>query len=943
MVAVLYEREEAVEAIGRVVSRAGDGRGGAVLLVGEPGTGKTTLLDTAAMVGSGASAATALLRAKGAFAETDLAFAFVEQLHGAPPVAAAGHLLPSTPPSTTPAPGTPPGTGGRPAVPAPARRFAEREALVAHLAERARSGLVLVLLDDLHWADPDSLEVVGYVARRLAAMPVGLVAALRPWPPGARSLAESLVVEGHATVVEIGALSRPATAALLQELAPGEGASEDLAERGWRLTKGNPMLVHQAARVLPSSWALPEASGADLPRLQRILLLSHLAPLPPEALECARVAAVLGTRCRVAVAEQLSCMSPVAFAEAFDALVLAGVLDDAEAGYAEFRHDLLASAIYEDMGPARRRSLHRAAYGFYVGHAELAAAATHALRADLQGEQVVTVLTDAGTQALAQGAAHTAVGLLRAAAHLGCPALAHDLAVRLGDGLFAADQPDQALAVYKRLLSRELDPLTRTDTLAKAARALAYAGQLDEAERVFEDAFRASRALTPAELGPTLAGLLAQRAHLAWERDGPAAALAKLAPDPGGHWPSPEPDVLRALRGFFLLRTGDRSGVGDVEAAAKLARRRISADDGDLVASFNILLLHPATCMVTERYDEAAELLSYARQRFREVGSLRSTVALATSSVLYSLSRGDLPGALAEADRFAEDLAQDMLGRPRLSVLKAHALTALGRVGESRECCDALEAEGAVGSQFTAAALGMARAQHLVAAGSFDEAASAYMALGTTIRLVGIGSMLAPSWAGGALDAAAAAGRTDDVAEVVAWLEDANASLGCSWPRMLALAGRASIAAQHGDDLGAEAAYEEALAAPQAPVLERAAIMCRYGAWLRRAGKLDRARSVLGDSLRLCEARGAALLAARAHCELGAAGGRRRPAERAPGLSTQELRVARLASSGATTAEIASGLHLSPRTVETHLAHAFAKLGVRSRRELRQRSAELDT
>ena len=119
-------------------------------------------------------------------------------------------------------------------------------------------------------------------------------------------------------------------------------------------------------------------------------------------------------------------------------------------------------------------------------------------------------------------------------------------------------------------------------------------------------------------------------------------------------------------------------------------------------------------------------------------------------------------------------------------------------------------------------------------------------------------------------------------------------------------------------------------------LLERAKSLAELGAARRRAGDRRAARPLLAEALDLAVGCGARPLASRAHAELAAAGGRPRR-ERLHGveaLTPSELRVARLAADGRTNRQIAHGLYVTPKTVETHLAHAFAKLGISQRGEL---------
>lgn len=825
-----------------------------------------------------------------------------------------------------------------------ARRMAVYESVRSQLQRWSQSGPIVLILDDLHWADPDSLDLVGFLARRFSGLSIAMVGALRAWPARAAAFASSLGQAGHARVVEIGPLGRDASAALLAELvgsADGAAAlSERLVNRAWELARGNPMLIGQVAQTLAQTETLPEPGKADLARLQRTLLLSHLVGLGPDAIACVRAAAVLGTRIRIAVLEAVAALGTQEFVGAFDALVGSGALCYEGEGYACFSHDLLASAVYQDTLPARRQALHARAFTYYADHGDASSAAPHALAADLARDaRALGVLVDAATRALREGAIQTGVAQLRAAMVRAGPDAAGDTMERLADALFVADRTDEALVVYQRILQRGLAPETRIEILGKAARAQAYAGDIEAALAAYAQALE-TLALTgsggAAQTASPLSGLLAERAHVAWEAAGPAAALTVLDPSSAPAWPEPEPPSLSALRAYMRLILGDPSGLDIIVNAANAARHRLDSGSAEATRSLNVFLIHPGALAFLERFEEADDLIADARSFYHSAGSLRSTIAVASVQASIWLNQGTPAQVLAGSPDVGD--GTDLLGRPRLAMMQAEALTWLGRVDESVAICDLVEETASVRSDFAAFNLGLARAQHLAAKGSRLEAAARYLDLEDLARRVGIASMATARWAAGAIEAALAAGHVEEAGTIAAWLEEANLSLGCTWPKMLALGARAG--ASEGSE-SARALYVAALGACEVMPLHRAAIALRYGAWLRRRGDLGEARATLAACVSLAEEREAALLAVAARAELSAAGGRRRRPARPPGLSVQEARAARMAVDGASTREIAGAMYLSPRTVESHLAHAYAKLGVHSKAELRRRRAEL--
>jgi DNA-binding CsgD family transcriptional regulator len=221
--------------------------------------------------------------------------------------------------------------------------------------------------------------------------------------------------------------------------------------------------------------------------------------------------------------------------------------------------------------------------------------------------------------------------------------------------------------------------------------------------------------------------------------------------------------------------------------------------------------------------------------------------------------------------------------------------------------------------------------------GRLDEACAIYGDMEATMQRVGAGEPCEVPWAGHAVAAYVANGRENDARRVIDWLDASAERLPCRWPRIAAATGRARLAESSGDHANAEQFFQQALDlhAEVALPLERMQTLLEYGKFLRRAGQPARARPLLTNALQMAENGGAAWLAAQAHEELRIAGGRRRRQRQEPTrLTPQEERVAALAATGATTKQIADQLYLSTSTIETHLEHIYAKLGIHSRREL---------
>lgn len=913
----LREREQQIDAIARLLDGARHGAGGAAFVVGEAGTGKSSLLRVAT---EGVRDGMTVVSARGHAMEADLPFAFVEQFVG--PVAAGippTHVASADPMS---------------------RRALVYEAALARLHSCAGGSGTLIVLDDLHWADPDSLAVVGFLARRLASLPVAFVAGLRPWPAQAHKLAQSVAHDGLGEVLRVGRLGEQSGAEMLEEML-GEPPSPSVVSRALSLSDGNPYLLVAAADTVRTEGDLPDTPASAPSRLKSALLLSHLAGLSPTAVGCAQVAAVLGDHFRLDDAEAVGDASAEVFADAIDTLVSAGILTVDGPGRLRYTHDLLAVAINDDTPPARRRLLRRRAFERFAETGQSELATSHALTADIVGDQrAVQVAAEAAARALAAGGVASALDHLAAAAHLAGPRPPEDVLVRRADLLLMIGQPSDALAAYRELLARE-DTGRRVEILASAARAQALVGGLDEPIGAYDEILGDSVGLS-VESTP----IVMERAHVVWQRYGPAAAAAALERDMQVLGPQLDQvggnlsEIPAAVMDHFALQAGDARAGGALERLGESVRRRRAAGGGPgarSLATLDLLPLLASAWAMGGHWDDALTLVEEGLAWYRSVGAIRATAALRNVRMGVHLYRGMPARVVAEAKQLADEMELDALQAPTMAVLEAQALAWLGRGDEAFAVCEQATAVAGSRPWFVSMGLLAASGESYLVKGAPEQALAHFREAERMADRLGLGHPQLVRWCAGAIESALQAGALGDANRFVAWLGARSAPAYGTWPEMVAIAGAAGCAAAAGDEPEADRLYRQALEAQEENDLDRARIALRYGSWLRRQRRSVESRPLLADVLRLAEERGAVPLATRAATELAAAGGRRRRARNEGALTPQESRVADMAVAGATTKEIGTALYLSPRTVETHLGHIYTKLGIGSRAELRRR------
>ncbi len=906
----LWEREQALAGCERALDSARAGRGSALFIVAEAGLGKTSVLEGAIEL---AAVDFEVGRGRGEEMEQMLPFGLLGQALNSLDARLLGAWDGAAEPAIEPS--------------APYLR-------VMHWVEVRGSIPLLLALDDLHWADEDSLNLIAFLARRLRRFPLALIATLRPWPARAHEVCRGLVQAGHATAEQLSPLTRNSASALLASRCD-QDVSETSQRDAWELCRGNPLLVEQLALSLNRGENIPgrTVGGSDL---GENLLLARFAGLDHSSMECARCASVLGTSFRPDLAAEVAGIEGREMDRALEGLLRSGLVVEADAGLLRFAHPLFAQAMYDDIPAPVRRSLHGRFFEILSERGLEQEAAENALRADLVGnDNAALVLERAGRAALLAGAVAVAVRHLEAAVRFRGNRVDAGLLLALAEALMGLGRMDDAGAVCERMLAECALPLPdRIEVLRMLGRAFLLTGATDLGQRALGEAVEIALAHDP---GRAVQPLLDQSLS-AWLTSGPDRAFPlvvqarELAEGADGL-----SERAEAAWGHLALVRGDPAGI---EGTASLERRyrdggSLALDPADLAWPWSSACQFAMSANYRERYEESQRTFTQIRAAVERADAANSMAMVAAHIASIAIRRGRLHEALDAAVRAAEfsDLTTGVL--PYAHIVRAEALLWLGRLDEAESYC--LKAEEArPHSWFATVWIAHVRGLRLLWEG--DERASDMLLEAEQVSgSAGIRNPNHLHWGGHAIAAHLVAGREADAVRLVDWLDERAGALSLRWPRFAATIGRARLAERAGDNDGAEAGFRAApgiLDGVDLP-LQRVEGLLAYGGFLRRHGRPMDSRAPLRDAVHLAEVNGARWLTEAAADELRLAGGRRRSrsADRDQ-LTAAERRVAREAAAGHTNAEIARRLHLSENTVETHLKRVFAKLEIHSRRQL---------
>jgi DNA-binding NarL/FixJ family response regulator len=876
-----------------------------LVVQGEPGMGKTTVLESAERMATGFRC----LWVRGVESESVLAHAGLLQALG--PLR---NGLAEIPGAQATALSVAFGWGSAAGA---SERFLVGAAVLSLLAAESERTPVLVLVDDLQWVDRESAAALGFAARRLRDDPVCFL-----W--GARSGSTPLPFVAGMPVLTLSGLSATDARALVPERLAG-GVVERLVDD----TGGNPLGLLEIALRLTAAQRVGAAPLPDaLPVGDRlgVVYAEQLTGLSTPAGRAALLMALnrSGTSATAAVAlarEGLD--AAAALDEAQDRGVL--VRHGAALG---FRHPLLRTAVLARATSAQQRSAHRSLAEALVSdhhsiariwhRAEAAAGPDHQLAQDL-----VRAADDSRTR---QGYAAASAAMERAALLTEDLALVAEWLATAAADAFLAGDADRTRSLVARVLSGPGPPRAQGRALFSLGMLEQFAGSVPRsvellaaaAERL-DGAYR-TRALAELALARFRVNDLAGISECAASIDGAADRH------------DPEQRMLAAFTGGLAATLHGDLAAGRVllnDVVELISRPPLREDPRSL------LFLGLASGFLGDPR-RGAELGSYQLSQVRDRGALGVLVPVLALFAAARAWLGDHAGAFADAGEAAElgdqlgyaadtAVAVEMLAwQSAARGLHEDARLALSR---AKSLTDRAGTTGFAAHQaLTAAFCALCRA---------DPAAAVTLLEARVAADGGVGSMGEPFGVAPYLvEAYLAVGRRDEATAAAARFAAVTPADAPPAMRALVLRCRGLTA----DDEAAVPAFEAALAAHKDgyDTFETARTQLLYGARLRRSGQRIQARELLRTAYEAFTAMDLTAWGQRAADELAATGAKPRTRQLQPSepLTSQETRVALHAARGMANKEIAAALFLSPKTVEHHLSSVYRKRNFRSRAEL---------
>jgi DNA-binding CsgD family transcriptional regulator len=878
-------------------------RGEAMLLNGDPGIGKTALLESAA--DTARAQGFAVFRAAGAEAEAHLPYAGLHKLLW--PLRASLDTLPQRQ-----------GDALRAAL-----GLIEAEAVEGYLVALATMNLLgaaaddaplLLVVDDAHWLDASTVDVLAFLARRIGEELIVLLVA-------ARTGISNRLIEACQATISIEPLSAEAATCLLAMHAVG--LASGVRRRLLREAAGNPLALIE----LPTAARTGAAGSLDLawiPLTRRLegAYAGRVAQLPPRTQVVLEVAAVDDD----ADLDEILTVATLLGGEPFGSVELKPAMDARLARLSgsslSFSHPLVRSAIYQGLGADRRREVHRTiasvqSPGSLRSIWNLAAALSE------PDEDVAAALEKAASNGRRLGSAETVVIALERAAqlspHLGQRA---DRLLGAADAAVELGRPEIVTRLLKEAADLELNGQQRA--------------RLAWIHAAFDDGLR-NQVMDASALGdlaesvgldghPDLAVRILWSAALRcfWTEPG-AAARAKIVTVAESLPLDPMDPRLLAILGYA-------APVDRGEVVIRRIERLLEEPSADPQS----VRLIGSVAVLVGMFDTAIAQSSASLAGLREQGRLQLLARALAAQAWAAAQIADIEVAVlaaVEADSLADETGQPFLHALMLAT-RAKIAALRGDFVHSDQL--AVEAERIAVPVAARSVLATAEHARAIAALGQGDYTQAFARLLRMHQPNSDSHQLALSYhtLADLADAAFHSGRRTDALPVLARME-AAARLTPSQSLHDALRLARGLLAD--DERSAEAQFAAALAVDlSGRPFVRARTELAYGEWLRRQRHPTAARDYLRSARDTFDALGVTPFGDRARRELRAAGERSQQRQKSTAdiLTGQELQVAKMAATGLTNKEIGARLYISHRTVGAHLARIYAKLGVTSRIQL---------
>jgi DNA-binding CsgD family transcriptional regulator len=881
-------------------------RSGALVVKGEPGIGKTALLEDARVQATDMH----VLTARGVETESNLPFAGLHQL-----TRSVLHLIGRLP---SPQAESLRGALGL-ADTGRGDRFLISAACLSLLSELAEDGPVLCLVDDAHWLDTPSADALLFVARRLGAEGIAMVFAARE--------TDDIHFEAPGVpTVELGPLDVQSAVALVTRHTVGAIApriQDVLVEQ----SGGNALaLVELPVSLSQAQLAGEEPLPETLPLTRDIqrLFLERVRRLPePTQLLLLVIAAddsgQLSTIMRAARSLGVP-EAALAAAERSGAVSVQGMS-------VELRHPLVRSAVYQRATSAQRRAVHLALAKALVREVEQDQRAWQLAAAALGPDaRVADELAAAAGRASHRSGHAAAATAFERAAHLSVDDDSKGARlVAAATAAWDAGQPNRALALLEKASPIVADSRTRAQLEHVRGVVQFRCGGLLEA---FDTLASGSEVAASLDLRKALE-MLFDAAHAA-ATAGDYTRVAECGHGAAALPPSGD-EVDAVLIGLLI-------GIGNLqrgETARDLPRVLGAIALGDQFDQPRWLVWASGGAQFVGDRTLAAEFLRRAVSTARASGKREPLASALMSFVLDGLVQGrhSVLGEASEGLTLTREAGLDNL---TTVFLAAHAWFAAVR-GQREECRNyAAEASqrartsgaglAAALSEWALSIVDLTSGQPAQAAARLDAMRAAPTGAGHPyISLLSIPDLV---------EACVRTGARERAEAVTVALEGFAEPGGPGWARAFTARCRALLA--HGEDAEREFEHSLRLHTEADRAFDRARTALLFGEFLRRERRRIDARAQLRAALQVFDQLGAAAWAHRAHVELRASGESAR--KREPGtfdeLTPQELQIARFVAGGLSNKEVAAQLFLSPRTIEYHLRHVFTKLGITSRTQL---------